>query len=376
VPLRRVARCRCGGEQRTRRWVHAAELSVGVGAREPVADSHRRGGKCERCERRWHHAAARTSELGHDRIVATLIDAGAAVNVRTADGTTPLYLASQNGHERAVSALITAGAEVNRCMANVVTALFFASQGGHAGIVTMLLEEGADVHAAMADGAVADDGTIGDSAGITALWVAAQEGHADVAQLLITAGADVGKAQTIDNMTPLMMAARSGGFGGGAAGAAAGAVVVDVLVAVGADVNARDAEGDTALSFARAIRRYPSLSISAVTLIWCRSFARLEPLRRRRRRRRGRRRSPCRWFGGGGLHPTPPFRPPTIAAASKHPATFASHADECSDASNQPIHATKQRPDAPNPPLEKPTATERNVYAAAGGAQNIAKQFD
>jgi ankyrin repeat protein len=70
------------------------------------------------------------------------------------------------------------------------------------------------------------------------LMAAALEGHPQVVELLLAGGAAV-NARTADGQTPLMYAAINGSPD-----------IVNLLLARGADIHARDQNGKTALAFA------------------------------------------------------------------------------------------------------------------------------
>jgi ankyrin repeat protein len=75
--------------------------------------------------------------------VARLIDAGARVDVRNADGSTALHVAAQLGREAIVSMLLRAGARPQTVDAQQATPLHRAARAGHAGVVRLLLQHGA-----------------------------------------------------------------------------------------------------------------------------------------------------------------------------------------------------------------------------------------
>jgi ankyrin repeat protein len=205
------------------------------------------------------HRAAAAGDVGE---VQRLIAAGARVDALSTDAaTTPLHRACERLQAEAVRALIAAGADVRRGNAfrkaplllaleafsmeeapreAIVAALLeagaepsadalsLAAGYGRAPLVKLLLARGADVHAL-------------DGFGRTALLAGAHD--AAVAALLLEAGAD---ARFTDRWgrTPLHAAVDGGSLAS-----------VKMLVAKGADPDAKDNMGNTPRSRAREIKR-------------------------------------------------------------------------------------------------------------------------
>ena len=125
-----------------------------------------------------HHAAYN----GYDAVVAALIAEGAAVDLRENNGDeTPLYQAAERGHLSVVAALIKAEADVNVRAYSNLAPLHEAAKGGHLSIVATLIAAGADVNAK-------DDG------GETPLLKAEAGGYSSVVSALIAGGAHWGTA--------------------------------------------------------------------------------------------------------------------------------------------------------------------------------------
>jgi ankyrin repeat protein len=147
-----------------------------------------------------------------------LIERGADLNAANRFGATALLRAAQNGCADVVEALLRAGADANKADKEGDAPL---SEATSAPIAKMLIERGADVNAT-------------NKRGGTALLRAARYDRADVVEALLLAGA-ANKAND-DGNAPLSVAAS--------------APIAKMLIERGADVNATDECGQTALLLA------------------------------------------------------------------------------------------------------------------------------
>ena len=120
------------------------------------------------------------------------------VHGRSADGWTPLHLASFFGNTEAARLLIGSGADVNARSGNAMEnlPLHAAAAGGHEEIAKLLLSARAEVNARQ-------------HGGWTALHSAAQQGNRSLATILIGSGADV-SIENDDGETPDVTAANAG----------------------------------------------------------------------------------------------------------------------------------------------------------------------
>ncbi len=151
-----------------------------------------------------------------DRAAAlALIDRRADVNVAESDGTTPLHWAVHQNDLDLVDRLIRAGANVKAANDYGVTPMSEAAVVGNAALIDRLLKAGADVESPNADGQ-------------TALMVLARTSYVDAATILLNHGAKVNGAERWRGQTALMWAVAQNQ-----------PAMVKVLVAAGADVNAR-----------------------------------------------------------------------------------------------------------------------------------------
>jgi ankyrin repeat protein/beta-lactamase regulating signal transducer with metallopeptidase domain len=171
------------------------------------------------------------SRAGLDDIVQRLIAKGIDVNVRTNDGETPLMNAARAGHESTARILIASGAEVNAANKYGRSALRDAVQAGRIEMVKLLLASGAALNL--------ENNTWGP------LHIAANRGRSEIVDLLIDTGAHVNVTGTAG--TPLHFAARADRT---VDGEIVGQIVKKLLDH-GAEVNTTEKESDrTALHFA------------------------------------------------------------------------------------------------------------------------------
>jgi len=189
------------------------------------------------------HWAVRADDMETSK---ALLNAGANASAANRYGVTPLSLAAVNGNAALIEALLAAGASANTVVSKGQTVLMTAARTGNPAAARVLIEHGADVNARESQ------------LGETALMWAASENQAEVVTLLASRGADINaRSSTIQfpkdrfglegvltilphgNWTPLMYAARDGGVDAARA-----------LAKAGAEVNATDPDGTTALILA------------------------------------------------------------------------------------------------------------------------------
>lgn len=189
-----------------------------------------------------------TSALGmnHQETAEALIKAGANVKELPCNSNfdeTPLMIASYKGFLSTIELLLAAGADVNATTNNGSTALIYAASGGHADVVQRLIAAGADIHARNNTDC--------------ALSCAIYQKRKEVADILRAAGACLNFAEAaacgqLELVSRLLSEGANPNEGAAIVRAsyAANEEMVRMLVAAGADVNAQDDGGDTALHHA------------------------------------------------------------------------------------------------------------------------------
>lgn len=113
---------------------------------------------------------------GDAGLLRFLIDHGANVHVRNAEGWSPIILAVFKGRTECVRELLSAGASVEEQTPTGTRLLMLAAMFGHTDVIDVLLADGADINAKT-------------SAGLTALKLAEQKGQKAAAAKLRSRGA-------------------------------------------------------------------------------------------------------------------------------------------------------------------------------------------
>jgi len=173
-----------------------------------------------------------------------LLDHGADVNASAEEGWTPLMLACKAGNLQIATLLLDRGAKLNTPDSKNVSAISLAVGSANPALVTLLLDRGADTGPS---GTPLSNllGTAISEVGVPDPNAPIQPERRAMILLLLAHGADV-NAKTYSGTTALMMAAKG----------TESAASILLLLAAGADPAARDWKGRTALSMAH----YPTVS--------------------------------------------------------------------------------------------------------------------
>ncbi|MFK7957269.1 MAG: ankyrin repeat domain-containing protein [Lysobacterales bacterium] len=191
--------------------------------------------------------AANEGNLGR---VKRLIAQGHNLNERDSALCSPLLRASGAGHPNVVGALLAAGADGNLAAANGTTALGAAVLGDHREVVRLLVDRGVDVNQRQ-------------QFGVTPLMLAAARWKPRMIKLLLSLGADA--RQRDDTQGTVLMAAVQNALYSDTI--EPGCQSVEALLAAGAEVNATNDEGQTALMLLLGVRAREDggLQIKAIT---------------------------------------------------------------------------------------------------------------
>ena len=172
--------------------------------------------------------------------VRMLIDKGADVKARDSQGDTALYSAAEVDDLDMMTLLIDRGADAAAPDSSGWTPLMSAAANCSMNGIRLMLSKGADVNAANTFAGEVKFGKI-QLIHLTPLMLAAPYCSADVMKALLDAGARINE-KDLRQMTPLMLAVASENQD---------QAVIRLLLASGADVNAKSNMGETALDWAK-----------------------------------------------------------------------------------------------------------------------------
>jgi uncharacterized protein len=210
--------------------------------------------------------AARQNDL---ESVKVLLNGKADINGTAADGTTPLLIAVVNEHRTLAKYLLDQGANANLSDDKGRTPLYAAIDMRNLEwstrpappekdpytdleLINALIAKGANVNAKLTKklplrGQPSFDGRWANQTGATPFWRAAQSDDVAVMKILLKAGANALEASA-DKTTPLMVAAGVGWSDGQSHGNQAEApAAIQICLDAGADINAVNDDGYTAL---------------------------------------------------------------------------------------------------------------------------------
>ena len=164
------------------------------------------------------HAAA---QGGHDEVANDLLENGASINAKNENGLTPLHDAARRGYTDMVQLLLLKGADKDALDNRGRTPLYLATLFGDVTTALALMAAGADVNL---------------QSRVSVVQMAVKGGEMAIVMAAIEHGADVNAVDSQNQETALHVAT-----------VFHERIAIDALVKAGADVNARDIYGCTAL---------------------------------------------------------------------------------------------------------------------------------
>ncbi|MGE0024548.1 MAG: quinoprotein dehydrogenase-associated putative ABC transporter substrate-binding protein [Hyphomicrobium sp.] len=182
-----------------------------------------------------------------------LVEKGAGINTHDAQGYGALQAAARNRNEKIIPLLVSLGAEVNGRDGDGFTALIHAAERNHVPTIRALVAAGADLELSV-------DGGFGP------LSLAIESEKFLAAKALIELGASVNAVAGADQVTPLMVAASEMAVGEGAKEierrqGLRSTDIASALIERGANVNAANTHGVTALMISAARGNIPMLGL-------------------------------------------------------------------------------------------------------------------
>lgn len=158
-------------------------------------------------------------------VVEFVVEQQLCVDVKDANGQSPLHIAASHGNTKTVEFFIKEGnPHINVEDIARKTPLHLASTNGHDKVVELLVKNHANISAK-------------DHLGLSPLHCAIRNNHVAIAKFLLEKDATVDTNETMSGLTPLYIAAESGSL-----------ELVNFFLAKGANVNARNHQGATPLT--------------------------------------------------------------------------------------------------------------------------------
>ena len=183
----------------------ALMLAVSAGQTDAVEALLAAGADLEKRDSVGRTAIVAAAGCGHVQVVRLLLARGAKLDARDCLKGTVLHAAVRGDRQEVVRVLLEAGADPNASQ----PALFEAVVLGRDEITRLLLEGGADPNPTLPHGWRRFGPLQAPPAGTTPLHLAARDGNSRIVELLLAAGADVA-ARDASGSTPLEQAANNG----------------------------------------------------------------------------------------------------------------------------------------------------------------------
>ncbi|MGD8569498.1 MAG: ankyrin repeat domain-containing protein [Gammaproteobacteria bacterium] len=208
------------------------------------------------CSGERYTALMNAARNGDSEAVSRMLDLGANINEKTTKGKTALMLAAAGGYTDTVKLLVERGADVKTRDNYDTTALIAAATSGHPDAAVILLKHGADPTFKDTSGgsALSNATFFGHTETVIAMLDNMPELPPDVGNELLMLAAGLGHQQIATALLKKGVSPNATGIKQRSALMAAVAFdkveLVKLLLERGADINARDEDGATALQVA------------------------------------------------------------------------------------------------------------------------------
>lgn len=141
----------------------------------------------------WGSLISIAARRGHKDMVLRMLDAGANIDEKDKNGTTPLMHALDRGHIKLALSLIEFGADLHVCTKNGISTAYMAAKSGSLEILKIIIESGEDIN-------------VNTNNGYGLMHAAAMNGHNEILSYLYNNTLPINAQTTNFGLTPLHQA--------------------------------------------------------------------------------------------------------------------------------------------------------------------------